>query len=904
MTLKRKVFLQALMLLLVCDVLSSGISFVVSKQLISDQIIASKRNELTAIDDRIRDTYIVVREKQDLLADDYDLQARTAAVERQSSSYEKTAQIERVLNQLSVELYNMKELESLNVISGRWVMSVGMTDSVGFTAEGAELKPNLDSAALKREALPMLSRIHVGKALSAEHAVVSRITANSYLVGIIDFGELITDKRMNLQIRNKEGRSLYEQNAPDSAREEQARRSSYLEIRYSSPQSDMEYSLFLNERDIEEKFRKPLLIIIFISLCIFVAFGALLYMNTDRLLKPISSFSTLLTHIEHASQTDEIDRFVEEYRRKGRMRKRLYVYFSLGIVPLFIVIVANFVFFRDVVILEARTKDDGTVREIRSNIEYKMESYGILMKRLSLDSSIQNELLRLAKSEAAHEDSIGMSDLVLNKGILAQNIRYIRFYDERHRLLYTSDNAANAGESQAQWQRALSDRLTPYYWTVENEEDAELRHLVLYGKIKYLPRSGREIRAFRQIGYVEMAMKPFFDEKIGFSTEQSNRAMYVFDGDGNMLYTSKPHDHDSERKVRQWLEGGSLRRDGAEFFEEQAVDGMTIASGQIQGADWHIVYAMPSNDGLAGNDRILVNNLIVVAVMLLLAIALSEWLAKQILRPIEKLIRLMEGMDRQRLNHRALYLGNNEFAHMALSFKNMLARLHSMSEDIKAKELERFELEKRKKEAQLTALQSQMNPHFLYNIFTSIHLLVKTNQNAKASEMIMATGRLLRFGLYRGNQIISVAEELEHVGAYVRIQEIRYHARVRVDLQGEEGIESYRMPKFLLQPVVENAFEHASSQDKPLSLAVRLARIGDSRLIIRVEDDGVGIPEDRLASIRERLDHHTPSDHIGLLNVHERIRLFYGADYGLDIRSVGGEGTVVTLTLPLIKEDS
>jgi|GEM_PF-1840413 len=903
MTLKRKVFLQALMLLLVCDVLSSGISFVVSKQLISDQIIASKRNELTAIDDRIRDTYTVVREKQDLLADDYDLQARTAAVERQSSSYEKTAQIERVLNQLSVELYNMKELESLNVISGRWVMSVGMTDSVGFTAEGAELKPNLDSADLKREALPMLSRIHSGKALSVEHAVVSRISAHSYMVGIIDFGELITDKRMNLQIRNKEGRSLYEQNAPDSVQAEQARRSSHLEIRYSSPQSDMEYSLFLNERDIEEKFRKPLWIIVLLSSCIFVAFGALLYMNTDRLLRPITSFSTLLSHIEHASQTDEIDRFIEEYRKKARMRRRLYVYFSLGIIPLFIVIVANFVFFRDVVIMEARTKDDGTIREIRSNIEYKMGSYGILMKKLSLDASIQNELLRLAKSEAAHEDSIGMSDLVLNKGILAQNIRYIRFYDERHRPLYASDNAADSGDGRAEWQEALSDPLTPYYWTARNEEDAELKNLVLYGKIKYLPRSGREIRAFQQIGYVEMAMKPFFDEKIGFSTEQSNRAMYVFDGGGDMLYSSKPHDHDSERKVKQWLEGGSLRRDGAEFAEH-AVDGMTIASGKIQGANWHIVYAMPSSDGLAGNDRILINNLIVIAVMLLLAIALSEWLAKQILRPIGKLIRLMEGMDRQRLSHWSLYLGDNEFAHMALSFKNMLARLHSMSEDIKAKELERFELEKRKKEAQLTALQSQMNPHFLYNIFTSIHLLVKTNQNAKASEMIMATGRLLRFGLYRGNQIISVAEELEHVGAYVRIQEIRYHARVRVDLQYEEGIERYRMPKFLLQPVVENAFEHASSQDKPLSLAVRLARVGDSHLSIRVEDDGVGIPEDRLASIRERLAHHTPSDHIGLLNVHERIRLFYGADYGLDIRSVWGEGTVVTLTLPLIKEDS
>jgi two-component system sensor histidine kinase YesM len=267
-----------------------------------------------------------------------------------------------------------------------------------------------------------------------------------------------------------------------------------------------------------------------------------------------------------------------------------------------------------------------------------------------------------------------------------------------------------------------------------------------------------------------------------------------------------------------------------------------------------------------------------------------------------KLIRLMDGLETQKLNHLTLYLGDNEFAHMARNFKNMLNRLHSMSEDIKEKELERFELEKRKKEAQLTALQSQMNPHFLYNIFTSIHLLVKIKQNDKASEMIQATGKLLRFGLYRGNQIIRVAEELEHVGAYIRIQEIRYNSRVKVVQQYEEGIESYKMPKFLLQPLVENAFEHASSQDRALTLIVRLNADGDDRLLISVEDDGVGIPGNKLASIQGRLAHLTPSDHIGLLNVHERIQLFYGAQYGLGIESEYGSGTTVTLTLPLVKE--
>lgn len=900
MTLKRKVFLQALMLLLLCDVLSSGISFALSKQLITDQIIASKRNELRAVDDRIRDSYSVVQEKMDVLADETDFREIAAAVVAETSSYEKSAQIDRVLNRLSVELYNMRELFSLNVIAGRWVMSTGTTDSIGYAAGGTGIdKDGLDSAGAKARILPLLAKSHPGQTLLPEHIMISRISADVYLIGVLQYEEMISDKQALLHIGNRDGHMIYGQSGSDRGQEEPPE-SSFLTIAYMSPQSGLEYSLFLEEREIEAKFQKPLVTIVGLSLGVLVIFGVLLYVNTDKLLKPISSFSAILSKIEHVSQTAEIDSFIDKYRRKGGMRRRLYVYFSLGIVPLFIVIMANFIFFRDVVLQEAKTKDYGTIREIRSNIEYKMESYNILMKKLSLDSAIQREVLRLAGSGEPNKDIEELSDLIVRKGVLAQNIRYVRLYDDRLRLLYSSDNTASVEVDKAEWAQALSDPFNPYYWTLEKGGDSGSRNLILYGKIKFLPRPGREARAFQHIGYIEMSMKPFFDEKLNLSAERSNQMTYIVDNDNNVLYSSRPDEQEAEMSVKKWLGEADLGHAGPEF-KEYALDGMTLVESAIGFSSWRIAFTITAS--AAGNiDRILIGSLTVVFLMLLLALTLSELLAKQILRPMQKLIRFMDGMETQKLKHLALNLGNNEFAHMALNFKNMLARLQSLSEDIKEKELERFELEKRKKEAQLTALQSQMNPHFLYNIFTSIHLLVRTKQNEKASEMIQTTGRLLRFGLYRGNQIISVAEELEHVGAYIRIQEIRYNSRVRVLHDREEGIESYRMPKFLLQPVVENAFEHASSQDRPLTLMIRLVTMGGERLVISVQDDGIGIREEKLASIRERLVHLTPSDHIGLLNVHERIQLFYGEPYGLDLQSEWGKGTTVTLVLPLTKE--
>jgi sensor histidine kinase YesM len=901
MTLKRKVFFQALLLLLLCDLLSSGISFVVSKQLITDQIIASKKSELLAIDDRIRDTYSIVREKQELLADDYDLRAKlTPLAGKPATSYEKSEQIDRVLDRLSVELYHMGELQSLNVLAGGWLIGKGTTDWVVYD-EATAGRDMSDIEETKLEALRLLARSHTGQKLQPEHIIVTRVSSGVYLIGALEFGELISDQRMMIEIRNKERLPVYRQNGAADSEAEMERSTSYLEIQYSLPHSDFEYSLWMNDKEIEAKFRKPLFNIILFSLFIFVIFGAILYWNTDRLLRPINAFSSLLTHIEHVSHTDEIDRFILQYQRRAGMRTRLYVYFSLGIIPLFIVILANFVLFRDVVLTEARTKDYGTIREIRSNVEYRMESYSIFLKKLSLDPAIQQEMITLAASAEPLGDNKDMSDLLLNKGILTHHIRYIRFYDDNYRLIYTSDNWERPAPTNVAWRQALSNKFATYFWDAVNEETDEARRLVLYGKVKYVPQPGRETRAFQQIGYIEMAMQPFFDEKIQLSAERSNRILYLFDRSAKLIYSSNPYEYETERSVRAWLESTGFG-DGGMEFETHSANGMTIADSAVRASDWRFVYVMPSKGYATSNVRILTSSLIVVLMLLLFALTLSELLIKQILRPMAKLIRLMDGLETQKLNHLTLYLGDNEFAHMARNFKNMLNRLHSMSEDIKEKELERFELEKRKKDAKLTALQSQMNPHFLYNIFTSIHLLVKIKQNDKASEMIQATGKLLRFGLYRGNQIIRVAEELEHVGAYIRIQEIRYNSRVKVVQQYEEGIESYKMPKFLLQPLVENAFEHASSQDRALTLIVRLNADGDDRLLISVEDDGVGIPGNKLASIQGRLAHLTPSDHIGLLNVHERIQLFYGAQYGLGIESEYGSGTTVTLTLPLVKE--
>lgn len=213
-------------------------------------------------------------------------------------------------------------------------------------------------------------------------------------------------------------------------------------------------------------------------------------------------------------------------------------------------------------------------------------------------------------------------------------------------------------------------------------------------------------------------------------------------------------------------------------------------------------------------------------------------------------------------------------------------------------------------QAEISSLQSQINPHFLYNTLETIRGKALAHKEEDIATMIEMLARLFRYNISRSDKVASLAEEVENVRNYITIQNFRFENRFRLiedfsDLG--ETIDRCLLPTLTLQPLVENAIHHGLERKEGRGTILLRGFLTDEELIVQVQDDGVGIDEETLAHIRDSLMHSEAvpvsqksgaHNGIALANVQRRIRLSYGANYGLNIMSASGFGTKVEIVLP------
>ncbi|MGI6358941.1 MAG: sensor histidine kinase [Bacillota bacterium] len=220
-------------------------------------------------------------------------------------------------------------------------------------------------------------------------------------------------------------------------------------------------------------------------------------------------------------------------------------------------------------------------------------------------------------------------------------------------------------------------------------------------------------------------------------------------------------------------------------------------------------------------------------------------------------------------------------------------------EEIKA----HTELEEALKFMELKALQSQVNPHFLFNTLTTIAGLSIFESAMQTTELVQSLSRLLRYSLRSIGQTVTLSEELAYVDDYLAIQKARFGDRITVETEISPDVRSAQVPVLTLQPIVENAIIHGleSKMDGLLRLT---AHADGERVVILVIDNGVGIEPARLAEIKELRAGMSGRSHttgLGFANVHKRLQHFFGSSYGLQLESAPGKGTRVTITLPLVE---
>ena len=233
----------------------------------------------------------------------------------------------------------------------------------------------------------------------------------------------------------------------------------------------------------------------------------------------------------------------------------------------------------------------------------------------------------------------------------------------------------------------------------------------------------------------------------------------------------------------------------------------------------------------------------------------------------------------------------DEFERIGHSFNTMIGSIRHL--------LARHqELAKENMLATVQILESQFNPHFLFNTLESIRYMIKFGPG-EAEKMLVSLSRMLRYSIQNGKDVVTVKEEMDFISRYLQVMLYRYGDRLKYSIDLEEGSRGASIPRMTLQPIVENSIKYGFGEDRDC-LEIRIStRIQKGVLSVIIADDGVGIRPELLEELKANLDQgQNQTDHIGIYNVHKRIRLVYGSGYGVGIDSEMEKGTVVTLRVP------
>ena len=325
--------------------------------------------------------------------------------------------------------------------------------------------------------------------------------------------------------------------------------------------------------------------------------------------------------------------------------------------------------------------------------------------------------------------------------------------------------------------------------------------------------------------------------------------------------------------------------------EQSLKDGFILCE-RISGTDWYLVEWLDSAiafEPLTQVGSVIMAIIALCGVLLFCALSLT---ARRLQQRVNRINDKMEQVIQGDLSVRIPVEHSDEFGRIESEFNSMVAEIDRLIREVR-------QGEQQKRLAELDFLQAQINPHFIHNTLTSIRFMLEMGKVREAGEMIFYFSKLLRRTISRSNEFITLEEEVRTLEDYVNLQKFRYQDSFEASYDISPQTLNARVPALILQPVVENAIFHSVGRSM-VHISIS-ARREDSQLILVVEDDGVGMSRE----LRETVLHKDVQvNRVGLRNVHDRIQLNYGKEYGLAITEREGHGTRVTFRLPFQESES
>ncbi|MDF2835400.1 MAG: histidine kinase [Paenibacillus sp.] len=535
---------------------------------------------------------------------------------------------------------------------------------------------------------------------------------------------------------------------------------------------------------------------------------------------------------------------------------------------------------------QIKSSVNGTLSQISDNVSYKIDDMIRVSEFLYYDNTLARHLRNYEKGWVAYEATV---DLLLPKfetykqapSIKMWQSIYIKNREFPEIYLNHKGKDPLAG-GMSRYDVYHLSRIEDKSWYADFPEEVygqtmqwrQIEDDTEYGRISLLRRmvDVHVVSNIQEIGFLRQSvyLSELF-QTVDFTKIGNEAAIYIKDDAGRVMLTS----------------GNSELQYGDAWSEEAFGENLVITK-VVPKLNWSVSAVIPNETFESKINEIRLLTFYICLVFTIVYFVSGALLSNYFSRKVGKIVSVLDSFQEGSFHKRINFKGNDEFSQISRALNEMGQNIGELIHKVYVADLD-------KKEAELDMLQAQINPHFLYNTLSSINRLAKFGELEKLQRMVMDLAKFYRLSLNEGRILLPVREELEQARAYINIQKIKYEERMGVSFDIDPEIMNYGTIKLIIQPFIENVLEHAWCADR---IHIRIVgELEDERTVLfKVIDDGLGISRELLEQMND--PEESTSIGYGIRNVNQRIKLYYGAAYGVNIFSRLGIGTTVCIRIP------
>ena len=564
---------------------------------------------------------------------------------------------------------------------------------------------------------------------------------------------------------------------------------------------------------------------------------------------------------------------MNRFKRMHMHNQQLLVSFLLFLGPVFLFLVVFFGFFFNSLRDSTIRANENTVRQIASNINL-------------VGTHLEDTALSLSYSERTQDymTAISRGEKISNADQYAMEQGLALFFDNS--CMRSVSLVSDKGYALVQNPITLPD-LSGDVVDIFREHDASSNRAKWYfdseQELIHLIKPIVSLRNYSRLGYIDIIIYPdFFKKQISAIDLGESGGVCIFDTNGKIITYA-----DSAPWEKLFSEIST--KESAVEYEE--IGDSLVFLGHPDSPGWLIACYISRNSVFGMLFNLLAFVGIVLALIIVSAFFVAAWFTRHTHNQISAITSAMSLFSSGDLAAHAPEVECPEFNEMGEHFNKMVDRTrHLIDSEYKSK--------LHSQQAELKMLQAQINPHFLFNTLNIMYWKAQIAKQNELAKMAVSLSNLFRATIDRTQEFLTIGDEVKHVEEYLFIQRMRYQDKIHVSILIPEDIYGLKIPKFLIQPVVENAFSHGLEPKKGSGNIEITGQATNDDILFTIRDDGIGMSEE---VVRSLLEEKKDKEYQGLYNVQKRIELIYGEGYGLDIHSVEGEGTTITIRIRRIE---